>query len=69
MEKSLTFDVLETEPAGDEPVLANYFAQMQRANAVMKSDQLEIDRLKSETWAIANQTRTVLQQLEAKVSC
>lgn len=69
MEKLLTMDILEAEAAANEPALAEVFAQMQRANEAIKADRVEIDRLKTETWAIASQTRSVLEQLEAAHSC
>ena len=65
MAKTLTFKTLENEPVDREAALEHYFAQMQRANELMKQDQEEINRLKAETQAIGVQTRAVLEQLEA----
>ena len=65
MAKTLTFETLENETVDREAALEHYFAQMQRANELMKQDQEEINRLKAETQAIGVQTRAVLEQLEA----
>ena len=61
MAKTLSFEFPESEVAELEKILM----QMQIANQQMQRDQEEINRLKMETRAIADQTRRVLQQLEA----
>lgn len=63
MPKTLTVEFLESETTE----LENILSKIQSANEVMKRDQIVIDRLKMETRAIAEQTRSVLDQLEASV--
>lgn len=63
MAKILTFEF----PESDVTELETLLAQMQRANQEMRRDQAEIDELKIETRAIAEQTREVLARLEASL--
>jgi hypothetical protein len=61
MAKALTVEFSESEAIE----LENILSKIQSANEAMKRDQVVIDKLKMEPRAIAKQTRSVLDQLEA----
>lgn len=61
MSKILTVEFSESEVTEMESILS----QIQSANGEMQRDQIIIDNLKIETRVIADQTRSVLKQLEA----
>lgn len=56
--KSLTLEVPKAEAARVDAALKECLAEMERARKRMKSDQVEIDRLKA-------QIRTLLAQMQA----
>jgi hypothetical protein len=63
--KTLTLEIPDGDAAEIEATFDNVLEEMRRANEMMQQDQIEIDRLKIETRAIAEETRHVLAQLEA----
>ncbi len=72
MPKTLTFEIPADEAAEIEATLVGLTEEMRLANERMGQEQLEIERLKHETWRIGEetrqigeQTRQVLAQLEA----
>lgn len=53
--------------AESQAIIAQLFAEMYRLNEKMRQDQIEIERLKSETQYLKAETRTILDRLGALV--
>lgn len=67
-------DVVQTVPppaggeqAGYEADLGLLLAEAERLNEMMRADRAEIERLKSETWALRAETRALLAGMGARL--
>lgn len=66
MAKILTFEIPDDEAAQLEQAIDDLISEMRSGREKMQRDQAEIDRLKIETRQVANKTRKILHELEAK---
>lgn len=67
-------DVMQSVPsslsggqADYEADLSQLMAEVERLNELMRSDRAEIERLKSETWALKAETRALLAGMGAQL--